>query len=73
MTDREIKSRNEREGKYHGIFRGRHRRIGTANYDSANWLPYEVTEKDFLATRKEQRQHKLNRSFIRRQSNGAKP
>ena len=62
-------SRNQREGQYFGIYRGRHRRVGQVNFDHSNHLPYEVTEQDFKATRKEQRQHKKNRSFIRRLHN----
>lgn len=64
-------SRNKREGQYFGKYRTRHRRMGTVNFDRRNYLPYEVTEADFKATRSEQRQHKKNRSFIRRQ--GARP
>lgn len=60
-------SRNKREGAYYGIYRGRHRRMGKVNFDQNYWYPYEVKEQDFMATRKERRQHNLNRSFIRRQ------
>lgn len=59
-------SRNQREGRYFGSYRRRHRRIGNENFDHCNYLPYEVSEADFKATRKERRQHKKNQSFIRR-------
>lgn len=59
-------SRNQREGRYFGSYRRRHRRIGNENFDHCNYLPYEVSKADFKATRKEQRQHKLNQSYIRR-------
>lgn len=67
-------SRNQREGRYFGNYRRRHRRIGNENFDHSNYLPYEVSEADFMATRKERRQHKKNQSFIRRVSaNGSQP
>lgn len=59
-------SRNQREGKLYGKYRGRVRRIGTTGFDWDYYIPFETSEADFKATRKERRQHKLDQSFIRR-------
>lgn len=53
-----IASRNQREGKYTGKIRRRHRR-------SSDWVEPK-TAADFTATRAERRQHKLNQSTIKR-------
>jgi len=53
-------SRASREGAYFGKYRRRHRRC-----NSSAWIDSK-TSADFMATRKEQRQHKLNQSFIKR-------
>lgn len=55
-------SRNAREGRYFGKWRRRHRRGMLDQWG----IPLETKECDWLATRKERRQHNKNRSLIRR-------